>query len=105
MQVLEKGRPQKGWSKEIVCTGAGNGNGGCGARLLVEQDDLFKTTSSCRDEVTTYITIRCSECSVMTDLANNEYGLNSIPSHVWSTTVRGIRHPGGGYCHPKDCPN
>ena len=38
MKVLQPGRPQQGWSTEATCTGKGNGDGGCGARLLV---DLF----------------------------------------------------------------
>lgn len=43
MRIIEKGRPQQGWSREEICTGKGNGGGGCGARLLVEQGDLFVT--------------------------------------------------------------
>lgn len=35
MKVLEKGREQRGWSKECRCTGNGNGGGGCNALLLV----------------------------------------------------------------------
>ena len=38
MKVLKKGNGQKGWTKEFTCSGAGNGNGGCGAELLVDGD-------------------------------------------------------------------
>ena len=49
MKVLKKGKPQKGWAKEYFCSGHGNGNGGCSAHLLVEQDDVFVTKSSSYD--------------------------------------------------------
>ncbi len=42
MKVIKPGRPQKGWSHEFTCTGDGNGRGGCGAILLVEQEDLYE---------------------------------------------------------------
>lgn len=69
MKVLEKGREQRGWSMEFECTGAGNSGGGCGAKLLVEQDDVYRTCSYARDESTTYYTFMCSECGVQTDIA------------------------------------
>jgi hypothetical protein len=70
MKVIKKGTGQKGWSTEATCTGNGNGGGGCGAVLLVEQDDLFSTMSSARDEDTYYTTFRCVECKVLTDIKN-----------------------------------
>ncbi len=74
MKVLEKGRPQKGWAAEFVCTGKGNGNGGCNAKLLVEQTDLFKQFSHARDETTTYLSFQCCECGSKTDIWNGESG-------------------------------
>lgn len=68
MKVLEKGRPQAGWSVEAICTGSGNGGGGCGARLLVEAGDLYKTHRYCRDEHDVFITFSCPDCGVETDL-------------------------------------
>lgn len=69
MKVLKKGRPQRGWSSEFTCTGAGNGNGGCGARLLVSEYDLYRTSSSHYDGSTDYyITFSCAECGVETDV-------------------------------------
>lgn len=69
MKVIEKGRPQKGWAQEFVCTGDGNGKGGCQAKLLVEQDDVFLTRSGHYDGSTeTYNTFQCSECGVLTDI-------------------------------------
>ncbi len=69
MKVLKKGRGQKGWAKKSVCTGKGNGMGGCGAKLLVEEGDLIRTGShhyDCSSEY--YTTFICPECGVMTDL-------------------------------------
>lgn len=77
MKVVKEGRPQKGWATEQTCTGAGNGKGGCGAVLLVEEADLFKTSSSCMGEVEHYVTFRCIACGVDTDITN-------VPSHIRS---------------------
>jgi hypothetical protein len=76
MKVIRKGRPQKGWAKEFTCTGSGNGDGGCDAHLLVEQGDLFRTSSSHYDGTTDhYVTFKCPECGVLTDVEN-------VPSNV-----------------------
>jgi hypothetical protein len=69
MKVIKKGRPQKGWSVKVKCTGSGNGMGGCGAELLVEQGDLYQTVSEHYDGSTDYyITFECIECGVETDI-------------------------------------
>jgi hypothetical protein len=97
MKILEPGRPQKGWSTECVCTGNGNGHGGCGAKLLVEEADLFKTTSHCRDETDTYVTFRCAGCGVLTDLASDKrpphHVFVKLPNQsVWEG-IQAARHP------------
>ena len=68
MKVLESGTGQKGWAQEFICTGKGNGNGGCDAKLLVEKSDVFLTYSHVRDEKDTFYTFRCPECFVWTDI-------------------------------------
>lgn len=71
MKVLKPGRKQKGWSTEATCSGKGNGNGGCGAKLLVEEADLFRTSHSDYGGDTEYFTtFECSECGVLTDIQN-----------------------------------
>lgn len=76
MKVLEKGREQKGWSKECKCTGNGNGGGGCGAKLLVEEADLYRTSHHSYDGSSEhYITFECCECGVETDIGG-------VPSKV-----------------------
>ncbi len=70
MKVLKKGRPQAGWSKEFKCSGSGNGGGGCGAKLLVSEFDLYYTHSHHYDGSSeSYVTFCCSECSVETDVS------------------------------------
>ena len=69
MKILKKGRPQKGWATEAKCTWEGNGGGGCGALLLIEEEDLYQTRSEHYDGNTDYyITLKCSECGVTTDI-------------------------------------
>ena len=68
MQVLKKGRKQKGWSRKFTCTGSGNGGGGCGAVLLVSAGDFFQTASHHYDGSSEYYTtFECPECGVLTD--------------------------------------
>ena len=68
MKVLTSGDGRKGWSCKTTCSGAGNGDAGCGAELLVEQADLFETTNSRMDETEHFVTFKCPECSQKTDL-------------------------------------
>lgn len=87
MKVLQPGTGQKGWSKECKCTGDGNGKGGCGALLLVEQPDLFRTESHARDETTYYTTFKCSECGVLTDIVVPSTIAAGLPSkRTWFGT-------------------
>ncbi len=79
MKVLKKGRPQKGWSKEYVCTGRGNGGGGCGARLLVSEDDLYHTHHyDYGGGHDVYVTFTCPCCGVETDV-NDYTGSRDLP--------------------------
>lgn len=71
MKVLKAGTPQKGWSMKATCTGAGNKGGGCGAKLLVEQADVFMTYSSALSENYSYHTFECPSCGVLTDIPNS----------------------------------
>lgn len=69
MKIIKPGRPQTGWSVEALCTGSGNGLGGCGAVLLVEQADVYKTqTHDIEGVVDTFNTFMCPACGVETDL-------------------------------------
>lgn len=82
MKVIKRGRSQRGWSKEFECTGKGNGGGGCGAKLLVSENDLYMTSSSHYDGSTDYyITFCCSCCGVETDIKD-------VPSRIWNDLRR-----------------
>ncbi len=73
MKVLKPGREQKGWSTEATCTGEGNQGGGCGAVLLVEEADVYKTQSGGGyggDSPEDFATFKCPSCGVQTDLKN-----------------------------------
>jgi hypothetical protein len=79
MRVIKRGSGQTGWAKEKKCTGKGNGDGGCGAVLLVEEGDLFVTESHCHIETTRYITFKCAECGILTDFDND----HEVPDRLW----------------------
>ena len=60
MKVLEKG---PGWSIEQICTGRGNGDGGCKSRLLVETQDVYLTShTDLAGDTDYYYTFRCPVC-------------------------------------------
>jgi hypothetical protein len=70
MEVIKKGRKQKGWSKEFTCTSKGNGGGGCGAVLLVSQNDIYRTSSTdYGGDTEHFTTFCCIECGVETDVS------------------------------------
>ena len=69
MKIIKPGKPQKGWSAKFICTGKGNGNGGCEATLEVEQSDLYETYSSdYTGDTDYYTTFTCIACGVETDV-------------------------------------
>jgi hypothetical protein len=84
MKVIQKGRKQRGWAMEFSCIG--DLKGGCGAKLLVEEDDIYETgiggdgDDFCR-------TFRCPECGVETHLP-----AAGIPTSIWEKTM-GRRSP------------
>lgn len=96
MKVLKPGRKQNGWTTEAVCTGKGNGGGGCGATLLVEQPDLFRTVQCCKDETEYYITFRCSECGVKTDI-EAPFNPRKLPNFIEWKEKNGIQESEPSY--------
>ena len=71
MKVLEKGNPN-GWEIEQYCTGQGNGDGGCEAKLLVAEADIYLTKASHQGETDYYFTFKCPECGVETDIPKDK---------------------------------
>jgi hypothetical protein len=93
MQVIKKGRAQNGWSKECVCTGCGNNGGGCDAVLLVEFNDLFITSRADYDgDYDTYVTFKCPECGVLTDIPDSETPIRSNIPSKWEWEQTQINH-------------
>lgn len=75
MKVLEKG---PGWNLKIKCTGKGNGDGGCGSLLLIENGDVYLTANSFYDgSIDYYYTIYCPVCGAETDIPKKD-----IPSRI-----------------------
>ncbi|MFC1623028.1 hypothetical protein ACFL2R_01395 [Patescibacteria group bacterium] len=69
MEIIKKGRKQKGWRKEFTCTGKGNGGYGCEAVLLLSKDDVYLTHSYHYDSShEVYRTFMCPCCQTETDI-------------------------------------
>lgn len=69
MKVIKEGKEGGLWSPQVECSGAGNGNAGCGAILEVSASDLFHTkncdyTGDCDH----YLTFECPLCKEWTDI-------------------------------------
>lgn len=66
MRVIEKGR-LSAWASEAYCTANGRGRGGCGAKLLVEQGDLYLARDMLGAPGSP--AFRCPECGAQTRIA------------------------------------
>lgn len=84
VKTIKKGRKQKGWAKKHKCTGDGNDEAGCGAKLLIEQDDLFETSQSCMGkEIDYFVTFKCQECGQLTDIDNAPSNIDLPTYEKW----------------------
>jgi hypothetical protein len=93
MKVLKPGRPQAGWSKEFKCTGGGNGGGGCGAKLLVSEYDLYQTESHHYDGSSDYyMTFCCEQCGVETDINDHSAELKGKRPSEKERKARGLKN-------------
>lgn len=105
MKVIKPGRKQTGWAMEKECTGKGNGNGGCGAVLLVEQSDIFLTHRHVHVEHDVFHTFKCVCCGVLTDFDELEVprGIGIIPQtqQEWEEKKRAADH--GPVCNCLEC--
>lgn len=73
MKVLKKENTNI-WGTVQVCTGYGNGDNGCGALLLVREEDVFVTfLDDIRGPETKFFyTFKCPICGRLTDIPENE---------------------------------
>ena len=66
MKVLQRG---EGWKLEVTCTGRGNGGGGCGSVLEINEEDIYNTYHyDYAGDKDTYYTISCPICGKETDI-------------------------------------
>ena len=85
MELLEKG---PGWVMECQCTGKGNGDSGCGAKLLLIKEDIYLTHSSdYNGGQDFYYTFKCMECGAETDI-EGQY----IPLAIRSNLINQYRN-------------
>ena len=68
MIVLEADSPRPEWGMEVVCSGAGNGGGGCLTNLWVQGEDLFYSPTKIGRFMNGHLTIECSCCGTWTDI-------------------------------------
>ena len=74
MKIVEKKelKEKTKWNIGWKCTGNGNGGGGCMSKLLVNEDDIFITSSEHYwGEEDFYFTFVCPVCGEKTDIPEN----------------------------------
>ncbi len=59
MKIITPGRDQRGWARELICTG--DKDSGCGAKLLVEEADLFEERHADVTNTTHFICAHCGQ--------------------------------------------
>ena len=77
MKILKEGNLND-WEIEQRCTGAGNDEPGCNARLLVAEEDIFITTCSAyyNDDKEYYYTFKCPCCGALSDISDEDIPLS-----------------------------
>lgn len=67
--VVQEGVEDEQWTLRTKCTGNGNGDGGCGAILVVKPMALFRTRSYFAGRETgSHVTFECPSCRCWTDV-------------------------------------
>jgi len=79
VKILEPAVDPNSWSQTCECTGKGNLNNGCGAKLLIEAGDVYTTYQTGRLATKTYKTFRCCYCGAETDL-------DDVPDSIGNST-------------------
>jgi len=90
MKIIKQGE-KKAWGIELVCTGAGNDRSGgtCGATLMVEENDIFRTSSGSYDGSSEYYyTFECPVCKSWTDIKDI-----NLPSWIRDSANKRHRYP------------
>lgn len=86
MKVIKSGTGQKGWAKEFACKGYRRNSDGCGALLLVEEDDLFRVylDGDYTETGPPSPAFKCPECGQNTDIPDHRYSGNTrdLPERI-----------------------
>lgn len=85
MKILEVGKRNNDWQEQLrggndnwKCTWKCTGHGGdnsykcCGAKVILNENDLFITGQHFKKGPTFNVTFTCSQCGVDTDIDNNQ---------------------------------
>jgi hypothetical protein len=81
MQVLEKPKTKEMWSQTVSCVGVPNVRPGCGAKLAITEDDLFRIRIGNEGYQRYIAQYQCPECGARSDLAS--YPEPSILMDYW----------------------
>lgn len=81
MKILKPGKfSDNKWKMEHLCTGYGNGGGGCEALLEIELEDLryypYVDTGSWGSHDSAVL-FKCPICQTLTDLKNSDWPKNA----------------------------
>lgn len=72
MKVLEKCSSDN-WKVECRCTGKGNGDRGCGEKILVTKRDIYVTSRGYyKSSKVYYYTFRCPKCDRNTNILEKD---------------------------------
>lgn len=97
MKILQPGN-----ALHFDCTGAGNGGGGCGAKLELTLGDLRYwpgvSTSSGWGESEAAVCFKCIACGAVTDIPRKRWPQNPNTLHKATT---GWIHGGNQYVEPE----
>ena len=83
MRIFKQENPNV-WKIEAICTGHGNDDKGCGAKLVINENDIFVTAhfgSVCETEF--FFSFRCPKCGKLTDVPKK-----NIPREVRKNAMR-----------------
>jgi hypothetical protein len=85
MKILKEGNKNT-WGLELHCTGKGNNeeHSACGAKLLVESEDIFTTHHyDYGGGSESYFTFKCPQCKTLTDIPDKKIPPR-IQSNIWA---------------------
>ena len=82
--------PGPNWKIQKACTGAGNGDKGCGAVLEIEREDLrfFSSREGYMRDYPAAVVFKCPCCGLTTDIPQPEWPINPEQLEPWMSAWR-----------------